>query len=74
MAMMIVSSAYGQTLVFTDRQSLEDVIKHLSGQLEWVDDEQIQPPYVYHQAEEHIPSDAIDQWTDWIKYALKDRE
>jgi hypothetical protein len=72
--MLIVSSAYGQTLVFTDRQSLENVAKQLKGQLEWIDAEDVQPPYIYHQAEHHVPVGEIDQWTDWLKYALEDKD
>jgi len=69
--MIVVASAYGQTLVFTNREDLDMVLKQLSGMLEWGDsDDSPGYPMIYHQAEEHVPRDEIDRWTEWIKYVM----
>lgn len=69
--MIIVSSPYGPTLVFLDRQSLEATIEHLTGLLGRDElGRGLRPPFLYHQAEEHVPAEEVDQWTDWLKFVF----
>lgn len=70
--MIIVSSPYGSTLIFEDKQSLETMVEYLSELLKQADDGRVQPPFLCHEAEEHVPADEVDQWTDWLKYAFGD--
>lgn len=65
--MWIIGSPYGTSLIFKDADDLERVIKELSKLLEWTQTENIPAPHLYHEAEEHVPKDELDSWTDWLK-------
>jgi hypothetical protein len=65
--MLIIGSKLGQTLVFLDKDDMTDVIRQLSGMLEWIEASDIKPPYVYHQYDGRILVEDVDEYTDWLK-------
>ncbi len=65
--MIAVSNECGLTLVFKDVEDLRLVIAHLSGQLEWVEANDVPPPYIYTRYHSDIGKDEIDKYTDKLK-------
>jgi hypothetical protein len=55
-------------------RGLEVMAEYINGLLAYTEAGQLQPPFLYHEAEEHVPSDEVDQWTDWLKYVFGEAE
>ena len=45
--MQVISSELGFALKFESLENLRIVIDHLQRQLEWVEQENVEPPYIY---------------------------
>ena len=65
--MKILSTPQGFVLIFDSLKEIRGVIKHLSGMSEWVESEDVPPPYLYSVFDERIPHEEIDEMLDEIK-------
>lgn len=72
MSTLVLSSATGFTLIFENKESLQTVINHLSGFMEFIEQEDIEPPYIYNISDNRIPQDEIDKLTDKVKDSFGD--
>lgn len=45
--MEVVSNSVGFALRFKSKEDLKHIIENLQDQLEWIEQENIQPPYIY---------------------------
>lgn len=65
--MKVIATVMGIVISFASIGELQGVIKHLQDQLEWIERENINPPYLYSQSDERIPKDEISKMLDEIK-------
>ena len=64
--MKILSTPKGIVLIFTSLVDLRGVIDHLSGMVEWIEDEDISPPHLYSVSDDRIPNKEIQDMLDKI--------
>ncbi len=65
--MKILSTAIGMVLIFDSHRDLSGVIDHLSGMKEWIEKENIDPPYLYSIFHDSIPREEIEELLTDIK-------
>ena len=65
--MRVIASPLGLVLYFETRKELKGVIKHLQGHLEWIEKENVEPPYLYSTFDDRIPTEEIDKMLDELK-------
>ena len=65
--MRVIASTLGLVLYFETRKELKGVIQHLQGHLEWIEKENVEPPYLYSAFDDRIPRDEIDKMLDELK-------
>ena len=72
---MVISNHFGYCLVHTTKKGLKTTIKNLQGHLEWIEKEDIEPPYLYmsyyKEAKGKEMEKIIDGYTTELKQLLK---
>lgn len=70
----IISNEFGSVLVFDTKQDLENVIKHLQGQLDWINEQEashindpVKPPYLYGTFADEQDPEKLQQYMSHIK-------
>ena len=69
--MKIISTPKGIVLIFETLTDLRGIINHLSGMVEWIEDEDVSPPHLYAAFDDRIPSDEIQELLDEIKLWIR---
>ena len=70
--MKIISTGHGFILKFDSIESMETHINNLKGQLEWVKQEDIQPPYLYSVYYPKTTNEEMQNLLDKIKEDIND--
>ena len=71
--MRILGTTKGIVLLFESIPELKATADHLHEQANWVEQEGIEPPYVYAQFDDRIPAKEIEILLDGLKkYQFKD--
>lgn len=65
--MRVIGTTMGLVLCFKDQEDIEQVIQHLTGQLEWVKQNDIKPPYLYAMFDDAIDSNKIAELLEELK-------
>lgn len=74
--MIIISTSMGFILVLPNKESLKETIKHFQGQLEWIEKENVDPPYLYGISDDRIGREDIEDLLQRFKgqFEVKVRE
>ena len=70
--MRILATPNGFVLIFSTLEDLKGTVKHLSGQIEWIKDENrspkvMKPPYLYAVYDDHVPRELVEILLQTIK-------
>ena len=65
--MNVISSAHGFVIKFDNKESMKCHIENLKGQLEWIEKENINPPYLYSLYYNETTKEDIQNLLDKIK-------
>lgn len=65
--MRVVSTTAGFILVFNNKREIEGLVEHLQKQLEWIEQEGIEPPHLYSQFHESTPEDDVREILEELK-------
>ena len=68
--MKVISTSKGIILYFPTKEVLQGVIKHLQGQLEWIEKTDSIPPYLYCVYDDRIPNDEVDEMLTMMKVGI----
>lgn len=65
--MQVVSTSHGFVLSFQNKKDLEQHLKNLQGQKEWIERESVSPPFLYSVYSEETSTDDIEDILDKLK-------
>ena len=65
--MKVIATELGFVLSFESIENMEEVISHLQGQLEWIKQENISPPYLYMTYDENINTEKVTKLLQELK-------
>jgi len=57
----------GIVISFVSIKELQGVVQHLQSQLKWIEQENVNPPYLYSQFDERIPKEEVSKMLDELK-------
>ncbi|NLA32977.1 MAG: hypothetical protein GX864_03460 [Mollicutes bacterium] len=65
--MEVVSNSVGFALRFKNKEDLKHIIDNLQDQLEWIEQENIQPPYIYFTYEKENLEEKVRKIVEELK-------
>jgi hypothetical protein len=65
--MQVISSEIGFALKFESKEEISNIIDHLKGQLEWIYQENVEPPYIYLTYNDAIDPEVAHEYINKLK-------
>ena len=65
--MNVLGTPQGIVVIFDSVVELKGVIEHLSGMIEWIETENVPPPYLYSMSDDKIDTPQIEDMLDRLK-------